>query len=160
MILKVPREEFVKAMKTIRKNANKPLQGEQAIMMFDKSKSSLGIQFGNCGWEIAVEGEWPEKVLVNRANLEVFARTADPQDPLNFEINGNTARLGKTCVMHCILPETIEETAAIQAPSDLLRISNEDAIKCGVKDLRDKAISNLSLGTFNIMLLLQCLLDN
>jgi len=87
MKITVSKKEFLQAIRTMAKTAEKHKDREPAVLRWDGSSRRLGIEFGNCGWELAADGQWPDQVLVHRPCLEGLKDPGIPGDRLELELH-------------------------------------------------------------------------
>jgi hypothetical protein len=97
MKITVSKKEFLQAVRTMAKTAEKQKDIEPAVFRWDRESRKLAIEFGNCGWELLAPGEWPERVLVHRLCLERFSDPDQPEEQLELEFReGNVVAGGQT----------------------------------------------------------------
>lgn len=97
MKITVSKKEFLRAIRTMGKTAEKGEKFGTAVLRWDREARRLAIEFGNCGWELAAQGDWPEEVKVYRLALEKFADSAQEEEHLDLEIKeGNLVAGGQT----------------------------------------------------------------
>ncbi|NCZ96877.1 hypothetical protein EBZ02_06935 [bacterium] len=97
MKITVSKKEFLRAIRTMGKTAEKGEKFGTAVLRWDREARRLAIEFGNCGWELAAQGDWPEEVKVYRVALEKFTDPAQEEEHLDLEIKeGNLVAGGQT----------------------------------------------------------------
>jgi len=97
MKITVSKKEFLHAVRTMAKTAEERKDFEPAVLRWDRETRRLVIEFGNCGWELSAQGEWPERVLVHRMCLERFSDPDQPEEQLELEFReGNVLAGGQT----------------------------------------------------------------
>jgi len=97
MKITVSKKEFLQAIRTMGKTAEERKDFEPAVFRWDRESRRLAIEFGNCGWELPAQGEWPERVLVHRMCLERFSDPDQPEEQLELEFReGNVVAGGQT----------------------------------------------------------------
>jgi len=97
MKITVSKKEFLRAIRTMGMTAEERKDFEPAVFRWDRESRRLAIEFGNCGWELPAQGEWPERVLVHRMCLERFSDPDQPEEQLELEFReGNVVAGGQT----------------------------------------------------------------
>ena len=93
MKIAVSKKEFSRAIRTMAKTSKKSDYRDPAVFQWRREARKLSIEFSECGWELSGEGEWPEKVVVRRENLERMVIPPYEGDRLEIEYQEDELRV-------------------------------------------------------------------
>jgi hypothetical protein len=109
MRISVSKKEFAKAIWTMVKTAKKAKSNDSAIFRWSRDSQILMIEFGDCGWELAGEGEWPGQVVVRRSSLEKAVIPDGADDQLELHADPLGILIGKEMVSGFAVQKRIPE---------------------------------------------------
>jgi hypothetical protein len=102
MKIVVANDEFLAALREIKKNAEPGTSGEMAEFEFEESSGSLSILFGGAGRIIKAVGSWPHRLKIDRLKAEALCDVLPEENPLELKIiPDNCLQIGKSLAIKC-----------------------------------------------------------